>query len=497
MRPAEEIEKIVGKADCQAPDAMRRRLWKDIAETLQQSEITTGKRGNVRVWRILMNSKIAKLAVAAVIVVAALAVGVETFTRTRPDKTLAFSAEIRTNMALDLDPKAAIPLRQTRPEDFDVTWDGENGGTLRIMPDSSLRLATPSWPKPEWNNVVAWAHSILPKITESTDTSVSARQCRFAAILTSEGNLAVLQIGDYDESKARLQWQVEGPTLPGYGPVQVVTLACVDPEKPSAQPCAIDFDTGGTSVIPAQVLNLPPEDFLGWLEQNGIDAIARMTNEGGGLTGVGLACRAVAPGVWTIIPALGVRDIMGDTPYQSRDPILFEEGRYQVVVAFKTREGGMGILQMRGADRVGQTTEFRYKMVQPDSPDVTEAQAQDEDEALPLYVSARWLSDLGKYVLIYSNDHEDRLPQSLAELREFADSEENYQWMVRDVEYVGAGLTCADSPSKMVAYDRTLLGAGKGTNVLFLDSHIEYVEPDKLAELGLPANDEEAATPQK
>ena len=497
MRPAEEIENSVRKADCEAPDALRRRLWKDIAETLDESELTTKKRGDTRAWRILMNSKIAKLALAAVVVVAALAVGVETFTRTRPDKTLAFSAEIRTNMALDLDPKAAIPLRQTRPEDFDVTWDGENGGTLRIMPDSSLRLSTPTWRNPEWNNVVPWAHSILPEIGESTDTTVSARESRFAAILTSEGNLAVVQIGDYDESKAQLRWQVEGPTPPGYSPVQVVTLACADPEKPSAQPCAIDFDTSRTSVIPAQVLNLPAEGFLDWLERNGIDAIARMTDNGGGLAGVGLACKAIAPGVWTIMPALGVRDVMSGIPYQSRDPILFEEGRYQVVVAFKTREGGIGILQMRNADRVGRTTQFRYKMVHQDSPGAIESQTQEEDESLQLYVSARWLCDLGKYVLIYSNDHEDRLPQSLEELREFADSEENYQWMVRDVEYLGAGVTCADSPSKVVAYDKTLLAEGKGTNVLFLDSHIEYVEPEKLAKLGLPTSPEAAAASEK
>ncbi|MBN2127853.1 MAG: hypothetical protein JW741_00070, partial [Sedimentisphaerales bacterium] len=85
MKPAEEIEDIVRKADCEAPDAVRRRLWKDIAETLHQSSTTTQKRGDARVWRILMHSKIAKLALAAVIVVAALAVGVERLTRTRPD----------------------------------------------------------------------------------------------------------------------------------------------------------------------------------------------------------------------------------------------------------------------------------------------------------------------------------------------------------------------------------------------------------------------------
>jgi len=497
MRPAEKIEDIVRKADCEAPDAVRRRLWKDIAETLHQSQTTTQKRGDARVWRILMNSKIAKLALAAVVVVAALAVGVETFTRTKPDTTLAFSAEIRTNMALDLDPKAAIPLRQSRAEDFDVTWDGENGGTLRIMPGSALRLAAPSGRQPKPEEAVLWAHSILAEMPESTATSVSACDSRFAAILTSEGNLAVVQIGDCDESKARLQWQVENPTPPGYGPAQVVTLACVDPEKPSAQPCAIDFDTGQTSAIPTQVLNLPPEGFLDWLQQNGIDAIARMTDGNGSLVGAGMVLESLGPGYWIVARALFIRDSLTRTSYQSRDPILYRQGQHQLVHPFKTREGGIGILQMRGMDRSGQTVQFRYKMLQEDSAIATEGEGQKDAELLPIYQSAQWLCNLGRDVLIYSNDHEDRLPQSLEELREFADSEENYQWMVQDVEYLGAGVTTEESHSLVVAYDRTLLAAGKGTNVLFLDSHIEFVVPEKLKELGLAAGPEEAATPQK
>jgi len=127
------------------------------------------------------------------------------------------------------------------------------------MPGSSLRLCAPAERQPKADEALLWAHSILSKIPESTTTSVSARESRFAAILTSDGNLAVVQIGDHDENKARLRWQVEDPTPPGYGPVQVVTLTCLDPEMPSAQPCAIDFDTGQTSVIPAQVLNVAKE----------------------------------------------------------------------------------------------------------------------------------------------------------------------------------------------------------------------------------------------
>jgi prepilin-type processing-associated H-X9-DG protein len=36
-----------------------------------------------------------------------------------------------------------------------------------------------------------------------------------------------------------------------------------------------------------------------------------------------------------------------------------------------------------------------------------------------------------------------------------------------------------------LAYDKALLDDGKGTNVLFLDSHTEYVRPDKLGALDI------------
>ncbi|UCD51932.1 MAG: hypothetical protein JSW27_04700 [Phycisphaerales bacterium] len=488
MGSIERTERIVKDMSFAAGAEMDEHLWQNVAEQRQQAHTKTQRRGEARAWRILMNSKIAKLTVAAVVVVAALAVGVERLTRTKSEGASAFSAEIKANMALDLDPRAAIPLRQTQPEDFDVIWDGENGGTLRIMPGSSLRLLAPGSIDPEWDNVVAWAHRVLEKIGESTTTSIAARETQFAAILTSEGNLAVVRIGEYDESKAQLRWQVESTEMPGYGPERVVTLACLDPNTPTAQPCAVDFDTGQTTAVPADVLSLAPEDFLAWLEENGIDAIARMTEDDAGLSGVGLAHRGIAPGVWAVVPAVAARDLVGSMSYQSRDPILFQDGLYQTVYAFRTREGAVGLLKMGGADRAQRTVEFQYKMVEQD-PALARLTAA-EDESHPLHVSARWLCDLGKYVLLYAGEHEDRLPQSLEELRDYAQSEEEYQWMVNDVEYLGAGLTCADPISLVIAYDRTLLAAGKGTNVLFLDSRIEYVEPERFPTLILPGNSE-------
>ncbi len=433
-----------------------------------------------------MRTRFVKPAIAAVVVITALAVGVETLRPGKATKTNAFSAEIRANTALDLDPRAAIPLRQAQPEDFDVTWDGEAGGTLRIMPGSSLRLLALGWKNAEWDEAVGWAIASLEKIRESTATSVSPRQNPYAAILTSEGNLAILRIQSYDESRASLLWRVESTASCVYGPVQVVTLGYVDSDGTTTQPCAIDFDTGRTVNIPPQVLSLDPEGFLDWLLQNGVDAVARMSEDGAGLAGVELAFQSEL-GLWARLQATELRGLMGlgSTSHQSRDPMLFRENRYQFDYPFKTREGGVGILQMRGVDRVKRTVEFRYKMVLEGTAGQAEAAPQDESESAQLLRSGEWINRLGRSMLIYANDHEDRLPPSLEEIKPYADSEEQYQWFLANVEYVGAGLTVAEPPSAVVAYDKTLLAMGKGTNVLFLDSHIELVEPERFAKYGL------------
>ncbi|MEN6335010.1 MAG: hypothetical protein ABFE01_12165, partial [Phycisphaerales bacterium] len=142
-----------------------------------------------------MRTKFVKPAIAAVVVIAALAVGVERLTRVASDKTYAFRAEIRTNMALDLDPTGAIPLRETQSGDFDVTWSNENGGSLKILPGASTRIWAIRLIDPGWDDVVGWAISHLTEIQASTAASVTPTQkTPFAAVLTSDGNLAVVQI---------------------------------------------------------------------------------------------------------------------------------------------------------------------------------------------------------------------------------------------------------------------------------------------------------------
>jgi len=485
MRPSDPIERAIEQANCGATDATRRRIWQDVAGQLHSSQ-DAGQAQAPCLWRVLMRTKFVKPALAAVVLIAALAVGVETLRPARTGTANAFSAEIRANTALDLDPKAAIPLRKAQPEDFDVTWDGEAGGTLRILPGSTLRLLAFGWKNAEWDEAVAWAIASVDKIRESTATSVSPRQNPYAAILTSEGNLAVVRIQSYNESRASLLWRVESTASCVYGPVQTVTLGYVDSDGAATQPCAIDFDTGRTVSIPPQVLNLAPEDFLEWLQQNGVDAVARMSEDGVGLAGVELAFQSEV-GLWGRLPATGLRGLMGlsSASHQSRDLMLFRENRYQFDYPFKTREGGVGILQMRGVDRVKRTVEFRYTMCLEGTPAQAETGPQNDSESAQLIQSGEWISRLGRSMLIYANDHEDRLPESLEEIKPYTDNEEQYRWYLENVEYLGAGLTVAQPPGVVVAYDRTLLAAGKGTNVLFLDSHIELVEPERFAKYGL------------
>jgi len=486
MRPAEKIEEIVSKANCEAPDAMRRRLWKDVADQLHQSQATMQGRSSAGVWRILMNSRMARSAVAAVVVVAALAVGVERLTRSKPNKVQAFSAKIQANMALDLDPEAALPLREAQPEDFDVTWSSEHGGSLQILPGSSLRILACPFIDPQWDGAISWSYSNLAKLKESTATRVvPTKREPFVAVLTSEGNLAVIKIGGRKETHAWLSWQVERPVSPVYSEVQTLTVRIVDPQGDGAEDGAVDLDTGQILSIPADVLTLPTAEMLTWLEQNGIDAIARKTEEGYGLTGVGLVFWTWSPGSWAGDDALEVRQDMASASFQPRRPLLYQEGQYQYAFPFKTREGGIGMLQMLAVNAAEQTVQFRYKMVQEGDGETPEASAEVDAESQRLAESVDRLMRFGRSLLVYANDHNDELPQTFQDMKDYADSKQDYQWIVENTEYLGVGITTADSPLLMLAYDRTLLEKGKGTYVLFLDCHAEFIEPERLPQYGL------------
>jgi hypothetical protein len=102
--------------------------------------------------------------------------------------------------------------------------------------------------------------------------------------------------------------------------------------------------------------------------------------------------------------------------------------------------------------------------------------------------SARKLSNLGKALLIYANDYDDKYPLSLRRLRDYLNLEE-FNWALANIEYLAHGKTIAVRPDTVIAYDKILLTERKGTNVLYNDSNVEFVKPERLKELGISATE--------
>jgi len=98
------------------------------------------------------------------------------------------------------------------------------------------------------------------------------------------------------------------------------------------------------------------------------------------------------------------------------------------------------------------------------------------------------LLDMGKALLIYANDHDDRFPEQLSDMP--GDLPLPVSWAPEHVAYLGKGVTTSDRPDRAVAYDKTLIEKRDGTYVLYLDSHVAFEEPDELHGLGIrPAMD--------
>ena len=99
--------------------------------------------------------------------------------------------------------------------------------------------------------------------------------------------------------------------------------------------------------------------------------------------------------------------------------------------------------------------------------------------------SAKKLQELGKALLMYANDHEERYPDTLQDIQSYLRNEQDLQWILRNVEYLGKGKTARDRPDKIIAHDKTLLKKCEGTNVLFVNGLVEFCRPDRLEKLGV------------
>jgi prepilin-type processing-associated H-X9-DG protein len=105
-----------------------------------------------------------------------------------------------------------------------------------------------------------------------------------------------------------------------------------------------------------------------------------------------------------------------------------------------------------------------------------------EEELREVIESGEKLKGLGKALSIYANDDEEgRFPDALEQLLE-GDyvSDKDLEWLVENVEYMGKGKTAADAHDSPIAYDKTYLQWGKGTNILYLDGHVAFRSMEEL-----------------
>ncbi|MEN6334489.1 MAG: CARDB domain-containing protein, partial [Phycisphaerales bacterium] len=120
------------------------------------------------------------------------------------------------------------------------------------------------------------------------------------------------------------------------------------------------------------------------------------------------------------------------------------------------------------------------------APAPTESDSQDQAVRAK---SAETLRKLIRAALIWSNDHDDRLPDSVAVLEDKLDPADK-EWLLKNAAYLGKGMSLwTEDPGHVVAYDKTLLAKGNGTNVVYLDCHVAFENPRKLGALGIVAAD--------
>jgi len=153
----------------------------------------------------------------------------------------------------------------------------------------------------------------------------------------------------------------EGKTQPVFGPVieQVVY------DDGARRDFFVDLDTGKLFSPPAG-LNLTDTNAVQtWLRENGIDAMGETGVSIHGLVGIEMVVRPLVSKLWgKISPQVVAKDeaIAAGTP--GSPVFLRAKGKLPETFLFKTREGGMGVLQITGFTDNPRGVNIRYKLVQ-------------------------------------------------------------------------------------------------------------------------------------
>ncbi|HBG78470.1 MAG TPA: hypothetical protein DDW84_06465 [Phycisphaerales bacterium] len=101
--------------------------------------------------------------------------------------------------------------------------------------------------------------------------------------------------------------------------------------------------------------------------------------------------------------------------------------------------------------------------------------------------SAKRLSELGKTLIVFANDNNEKYPESLQDLSKVDVNAEDLAWLMKNIEYIGHKVRQTDLPNAVIAYDKALFEEenSEGTNVLYNDLHVSFEKNNSLEKLGI------------
>ncbi|MBN2138568.1 MAG: hypothetical protein JW720_12245 [Sedimentisphaerales bacterium] len=261
--------------------------------------------------------------------------------------------------------------------------------------------------------------------------------------------------------------------------------------KPESQ-IVYDLDKALEVTIPAEILAAGSQQGNEWALQSGADVIAVTGPHEAGLLGFATVFEKIGERKWDSITPDDLITVAGKKWRMDREETVTaaEAESAHPVYGFKTAQGGVGILQLLEIDRKNLAVKFRYSLLRHPERLTVSAAALDRRAKL-----AGRMRQLGIAMHLYANDHLDKFPDSPGQMRDYLADKATIDWMLTDVAYLAAGKTAADAkPDIVAAYDKTLLARDIGTNVLFLDAHVEFLENSKFRKV-VPVPSGGAAVP--
>ncbi len=101
-------------------------------------------------------------------------------------------------------------------------------------------------------------------------------------------------------------------------------------------------------------------------------------------------------------------------------------------------------------------------------------------------LSYKNMQKLGLAVAVFANDHKGRCPSNLSDLRKYIADEQIFDWINRNVVYLGKNQQYRAPPDAVLAYDESMLKKTRQeTNVLYNDAHVSFEKSEWLQEQGI------------